>query len=145
MNYFKELVELRISENDFSALVKVMEVLREGKIPYTPIDGDVVGRPLPGKDGFNMRWWDTMEFLAETTEDFQVKKDQECGTCCCIGGWANKFGASFNQYRNNRNEMLDRLFYPDVEEAFDATPEQAAQAIENYLTHGDPLWEEVIR
>jgi hypothetical protein len=74
-----------------------------------------------------------------------------CGTVHCIGGWAEKLGkVEFVGAR--RPKALECLFYPDTlddDAIFDIdwttiSSDHAASALRNYLTLGDPQWDQVI-
>jgi hypothetical protein len=81
-----------------------------------------------------------------------------CGSACCIGGWV--------QYRNKNTRKLElqdavaticppdmsrdeiyRLCYPDTahDDGYDATPQQAARAVEILRDTGECDWEEAMK
>ncbi len=74
-----------------------------------------------------------------------------CGTFACIGGhMAQLMGMTefnaINEYVLG-NDELHVLFYPDDRAGVDwddITPAQAVLAIDNFLSSGDPEWNEVI-
>lgn len=76
---------------------------------------------------------------------------EECGTVACIGGWAyflangpENYDATVGQYVRG-DEDRDELYFPECAVNYDAiTPQQAAQAITNFLDGGDPKWAEVL-
>ncbi len=123
---FKTAADLGISDKEFEALRKVLGMFERGEI--TP-------------EHFDMGNW-------------------KCGTTYCIGGWAEKIAGescqSFDKIsrtfsvRERHPELvgLDRLFFPKARYgdggAYDATPEQGAFALRNYLTHGEPRWAEAL-
>jgi hypothetical protein len=76
-----------------------------------------------------------------------------CGTPACICGWARHIskGEAFPgigaAYPAKRTEQLSHLFAmtSDVNVgAYSATCAQAAIALRNYLTHGEPRWDEAL-
>lgn len=70
----------------------------------------------------------------------------ECGTTGCICGWAREGNcALFFDWANH--PKLCRLFAPNAygnHPAWGATVPQAASAIRNFLTTGNPMWDEVM-
>ena len=120
---FKTPADLKITDAEFDALAKVLGMLERGDI----------------KDyEFGMAAW---------------YKTTACGTVHCIGGWARTIlGAhAFNYTAPWTKDPLSRLFYPKAHyvagrlvNAYDATRDQAAIALRNYLTHGEPRWEEAL-
>lgn len=125
--------ELRLTEEQRCALVKALAFLREDKIKYRPLGGPILGfKAKKGKvDYFNMRAW---------------VREYECGTVCCIGGTAQALsGVSFPNSDVFRNRNLHNLFYPSNQKAWNATPQQAARAVSNYLSTGRASWEKAMR
>lgn len=73
----------------------------------------------------------------------------ECGSACCIAGWAGIVTPGiFSRFRFSGDDTaLGRLFYPGRDrccEAYDASPAQGAIALRSYLTHGEPRWDEAL-
>jgi hypothetical protein len=65
-----------------------------------------------------------------------------CGTIMCIGGTAEFL---MKEEFGDEPEQLYRLFHPDTDIPWpDITPNQAAIALRNYLTHGEPRWDEAL-
>ena len=65
--------------------------------------------------------------------------------CGCIGGWLEHIAALADiREASYYNNLLPLLYPLECEEAWDATPKQAAKAIRNYLTTGDPKWVDVV-
>jgi hypothetical protein len=127
---------LKISPRQFEGLVKTMEMLRETEFlpgepfPYKKtifgIDADNADQIFQAKNKkytFGMCHWDS--------------KKTRCGTVRCIGGTAEWLMQDFDLY-NFKTKALDRLFFPPMEneKAWNATPTQAANAIEYYLKTG---------
>jgi len=75
-----------------------------------------------------------------------------CGTAQCIGGWMTSFMGILGPERVevwedprfsvlfNYEPRVGSIIIPVMY----ATAAQAAQAIDNYLSHGDPRWKEVM-
>jgi hypothetical protein len=85
---------------------------------------------------------------------------EECGTPACICGWANYFseGSAFAEVSSMPGTLavkrLHRRLPKQLQYLFDiqglpqqagATQAQAAAALANYLTSGEPRWDEVTR
>lgn len=125
-NYYKTPADLQITDAEFEALVKVLGMLERGELVHaTPKPCAGVG-PLTGH--FNMAFHNTIT---------------ECGTVCCIAGTASLLiGIPLN---HNRTKELRELCYPDsVRDWLGITPAQAAIALRNYLTTGQPSWAEAL-
>ena len=100
-----------------------------------------------------------------TERGVKVKPSWHCGTVGCIGGWAslvmqgvitgNEHGpvnvdmyaaneaSHFVRKHDERGSSLHELFYPYVIRSSrwrDITPRIAVQAIDNFMTKGDPDW-----
>lgn len=82
-----------------------------------------------------------------------------CGSAGCIGGWVGKYlglrvlSGEFTCHdvleleSDDTRDSLHGLFYPNeqiIPNPYSATPSQAAVAIDNYLSSGDPKWKEVM-
>lgn len=76
------------------------------------------------KQYFNMAYW---------------IEDLPCGSACCIGGWLEVIlRRNVDEYEQT---ILDDLFYPKIPNgARFATPEQAADVIDNMLLTGRVDW-----
>jgi hypothetical protein len=69
----------------------------------------------------------------------------ECGTPGCILGWARTIDASVFK-GHPWNDDVCRLFVrPPSLQVGPGTPTQAATALRNYLTTGEPSWAEAVR
>lgn len=135
---FKTPADLGIQDKWFEALLKLLGMLERGELRHTstvklkPLCDDRV-RPEVGL--FNMNRW-SVAF--------------ECGTVCCLGGTAEAIGG----FRFGRMpEKLVHLFHPGQEShkvlhragGYETiTMEQAAIALRNYLSSGEPRWEEAL-
>lgn len=74
-----------------------------------------------------------------------------CGTVHCIGGWARAISSQDHFHSARRPKNLEALFYPScfvvngkLVNGFIATRRQAAIALRNYLTTGEPRWPEAL-
>jgi hypothetical protein len=94
-------------------------------------------------------------------ENFTMRHFREtCGTPACICGWANHFseGRAFAEVSSLSGTLAAKKLHArlpkQLQYLFDiqglpqqsgATPSQAAAALSNYLTLGEPRWDEVTR
>jgi hypothetical protein len=102
--------------------------------------------------GFDMR------FSYDDKED----TDLECGSACCIGGWVQHCNPETRslslvlavatllphevRVRRETWDELEELCYPEgYEEAWDATPQQAARAVEILRDTGKCDWDRAMR
>ena len=146
--------QLNIDTGLHAALIRVLKGLESGKLRHVPYtnDPDFVNPSL-----FNM------SVVAQPQS--QSLASDHCGTVGCIGGWAyalmngKKVDGTWifdreqadNFVSNAPTEDLKELFYPGREsgradrwEYENITAEQAAQALRNYLTVGQPCWFDVL-
>lgn len=122
---FKTPAELGVTEDEFCRLMRVAEGLQNGEYAHVSSSGNVA--PTPGKKAFNMRHWRT---------------DKDCGTVCCIGGWAGLLN-----YRVRESSSLERLCYPPSSVGnmwHDINERHAAKAIINWAMTGDPQWSNIL-
>lgn len=107
---------LGLTEEQHSALVKTLAFFERGEVP---------------EGGFDMFHW--------------KKKHSDCGTACCLGGWAEIL-AGLPRYSMHNEDApgLQRLFFPDSNAIVCTDPAKGAAALRNYLTTGEPRWEEVM-
>lgn len=151
----KSAAELGISDIEHESLLKVLDKLERGELVHAP-EAYAQGGSRPEGDSFNMSAYVSVG---------------GCGTVGCIAGWMHLVsgGACYKRFNFWTQKMLDdhaALFpnstphwslsiIPDaLNELFhaanvdvdleDITPDQAAQAIRNYLSVGEPRWEEVL-
>jgi len=139
---FLSAAELKISDEQRDALIKVLHALEGDQLPHIRPEFQLwESVPIQAQDSFNMCWWDT-----------------GCGTVCCIGGWAERFAGKpiFNHgvitrsmpTMSHRSPLL-HLFFPAYEcpwaDYAGITPEQAALALSNFLTTGKPDWSDILR
>jgi hypothetical protein len=133
-NNFMTPSALGISDVEFDSLVRVLGMLERGEIP---------------EDEFNMR-----------------RVQHPCRTPACLCGWANHVsgGRAFPLQQHPRPTMFSnggaygpswRDFPRQLRELFGyggrptdpiyvATPSQAAIALRNFLTSGEPRWGEAL-
>lgn len=96
-------------------------------------------------------------FDMDKSYEHRKTSQHHCGSACCIGGWV--------QYRNRNTRKLEleeavaticppdmskseifKLCYPhDYLRGFDATPQQAARAVEILRDTGKCNWEEALK
>ena len=141
---FLDSNQLGISDEQRDALILTLDFMEAGKMKHvmtgeTNIIGyELVDDPDEFKGSFNMDFWNVT--------------DKDCGTVCCIGGTAEILGnVNFRKFTKNMPHNLHLLFFPDDELDFltldwmrDITVEQAAHALRNYLTIGEPHWRSVL-
>jgi hypothetical protein len=133
---------LRISREEFDALMWVREELASGRLRHVYPDGRYGEH---GVGAFNMAEWSDA--------------DSDCGTVCCVGGWMSKKMqlSNWQEVKLSSNKVLAPLFFPNYLEApqyvemlaakkvwLDITPTQAVQAIDNFVENGDPRWAEIL-
>jgi hypothetical protein len=120
--------ELGITFREWAALFGVAQVLHAGIIP--------MHRNAPsGVHAFNL----------ETS----CRGNGHCGTVGCIGGYvALAMGKDINKasnYVHTAGGNIRELYFPSPAIAYDrVTQGQAAQAIGNFLTTGNPMWRDII-
>ena len=139
----KTAAELRITESERRALEMTAELFESGMVKHLPLEetGKATG------NWFNMSVWNS-----ETGFDL-TRKQHECGSVRCIGGWAEHLNnVSFDKYVcETEYHDLELLFYPEYKnriipiEFKNVTTAQAAAAIRNYLRDGKPNWDEVLK
>jgi hypothetical protein len=123
--YFQTPQKLGLSDRSYKAHIKVLGMLERGEMRHA-------AGPIP--NGFNMTDCGTFT---------------ECGSVACIGGWAAFFLGRKNtiSYVSSAKGARGRLYYPRYDhpvQARNITVEQAAIALRNYLTFGEPCWGEVL-
>jgi hypothetical protein len=115
------------------ALITVLGMMERGELVY--VTRDELAR-MPTTD------------TADFTGHFSMQHwnwPKTCGSVCCIGGTAEWIGGVWFDDVRCRNSgehiTLGELFY---DYPGDPTIEQAARALRNYLTLGDPRWAEAM-
>ena len=140
---FKTASYLEITEKQKEALIKTLVLFETNKLTHkserrSTIDWQEDLDPV-FTGNFNMRFWGV--------------EIPECGTVACIGGTAEIIGdVSFCDWLSN--DGLRQLFCPggDEDEPMtvlhkrlnNITVQQAAIALRNYLTTGEPNWGEIL-
>jgi len=132
---FKKASELKITPKEHAALITVMGWLKDGSLH----EGTGGGFDMSDACGFS-----------------------DCGTVACIGGWVSisiqgfaveaelipyAIRSSASQYVwEGYSKALDQLYYPrEVYVDWETiTASEAATAIANFLTSGDPSWDFVV-
>jgi hypothetical protein len=117
---------LGISATAQAALIKVLGMLERGELHYCRRGDDI--RP----NGFNLA---------------NHRVELACGTVACIAGWADIAARPrrLNLLRQAaKRAALADLFAPENLSWHAVRPEQAACALRNYLTLGEPRWSDVI-
>jgi hypothetical protein len=117
---------LGISPQAQTALIKVLGMLERGELHHCRRGDDISG------NGFN---------LANHCVELS------CGTVACIAGWADIVARPHRLdllRQAAKRAALAELFAPEGLSWHAITPEQAALALRNYLTLGEPRWEEAL-
>ncbi len=132
---FKTAADLGLSDRQFEALLQVLGMLEREEIAHTArgntISPDFVKSAPPV--GFNM---------------WAVYGETDCGTVCCICGWAEHVGRlprGSLWAKSNMNRNLAGLFDPSGVDMVKVTPAQAAIALRSFLSTGDPCWSDAVR
>lgn len=118
---FKTPTDLRITDKEFDALTKVLGMLERAEI---------------WPEHLNMERID-------------------CGTAACMMGWARRIGGSelFATEDMEEGPLSELFMFAGMDEISDpawvkrrqnVTPSQAAVALRNFLTHGEPRWDEAV-
>lgn len=136
MRSFLTPEELNISDKQFNALVQVLGMLERGELPW-----HCKNLIKPTDIGFNMDRWYESEIMPE------------CGSVGCLGYWCNKLGGHVSRFAV-KNSELEHLFYPNRNSDGsksklpkfyeDITPDEATQALRNYLGTGKADWAGVL-
>ena len=129
---FKTPAELNLSDAEFNALVTVLVMLERDELPWHSIHEFGEG------NGFNMDRWPDAGYPA----------GEHCGSVGCIGYWVEKVGSiglAGNIRSGERNKLYRLLFPQGTGTAYrDIMPEQAAEAMRNYLATGEANWAAVL-
>jgi hypothetical protein len=129
--YFKTPADLGIDDAELAALINVLGILERGEVRRSEWKQTLNRRPRVMK-GFNM-----LSFYAKGS----------CGTVGCICGWAEYIGKlpTFSLARKRfYDPRLMQLFEPEIIDSDAVRPDQAAIALRNFLTLGDPRWAEAV-
>lgn len=128
---------LSITNAEHAALVAVLGMLERGELAQSPSERALILMPsVPRRRGryFNMKY---------------VHSVQSCGSLACICGWARVAAGDVRVFHTKCNDELSALFGFDKmglvdDPLWDATPEQGARALGNYLSTGEARWDEVM-
>jgi hypothetical protein len=147
MTTYKTARELQLTDEEYTALIQVKEVLLNEVVLEEALDNKRKTNNL-----FNM--------------EQACKTDGGCGTVACIGGWMSiimqrvqptakgfykltneqeLISHSYVSKKDHTRDPIRELFYPgpiDSDYWGQITTRMAVDAIENFLTTGDPNWEE---
>jgi hypothetical protein len=141
--------ELSLPQNVVDALIAIRDDLRDGKYPHRRTDSNIGWCPAPpfrvrqpaGPVYFNMAHW-------------CVRSNQD--RVCCLGGLVEMLtGYSLVDSRPRRSPVLALCYPPTGPDEWPLTvpqvtmyeaitPEQAADAIDNFLYEGHPHWERIL-
>ena len=135
---FKTPADLGISDAEFEALVKVLGMLERGEIKNTPPRARyIVGAPIHVTE--------CERAPTHFSMGYEVAY-HDCGTSCCIMGWARWVGDDDRLFRDatSINHSAQPLFYPYNDGILERRVGIGAIALRNYLTHGEPRWEEAL-
>ncbi len=139
----KTPADLGISDAEFASLQQVLGMLERGEVSHVPVS-----------KSFSI--WDWGKAVPIAFNLSEVYGAAECGTTACILGWARYLGRD-DQLFANRGEPIQNLFCmgqydhdtdiaakAKVGGARNISTALAAQALRNFLTHGEPRWAEVL-
>jgi len=128
---FLSASSLGLTEDERNVLIQILGMMERGELIHVPVRD--VAPVMPDKNNtpftghFNMR---------------TVGAIQDCKTICCILGTAILLDRTvFHYATEERNPRLHALFFPQIGVQWNTiSVPQAAQALSNYLTLGDPHW-----
>lgn len=128
---FKSADELKITEPQKEALIKVLVLLETGKLIHTTDYSYSNDGKTKFTGHFNMEEWGDWP--------------HNCGTVACIGGTAELIAGKKIFDGGEASGKLYDLFYPRLVDVWNLiTTDQAATALRSYLTTGDPKWAEAV-
>lgn len=131
---FKSPADLKISDAEYRSLITVLGMLERGEIKDAPghasFGGVYSAGQSPPPSMFRMA---------------SVSGVADCGTACCIMGWAKEVGGQ-NLFPDipRKGRFIYDLFYPLNSGIVCRSAEKGAAALRNFLTDGSPRWEEVL-
>jgi hypothetical protein len=124
---FKTATDLGITDAQRSALQKTLVLMETGKMQHVPAGSDL--KPL----------MDPGEYAGLFTMHLTYA-DADCGTAGCIRGTAQMISGVYFDVCDLTTGLND-LFYEWAPcKNWDPSVEQAAIALRNYLTFGEPRW-----
>lgn len=123
--------DLGIAEHHRDALIELLRRLETGEIEKAPGEIEKIYAKPRNREFFHLGSWN---------------QRCSCGTVRCIGGWAEHIsGHTIDKMPVNfRVLCYPGLIEDDCDNVYDASVEQAAHALRNYLTLGEPMWSEVM-
>lgn len=127
---FMAPADLGISNAEFDALTTVLGMLERGEIKKTP-----------AKAQFTSMFGDERNLLFFDMDG--TASEYDCGTAGCILGWAWHVNPELPD-RGFHGGSIQSLFLPKGAARKCRDPQKAAIALRNYLTSGDPRWEEAL-
>lgn len=146
------------TQEERNAMAEVRDALRRGELRH--INEPEIAALEEGEYGFNMAF--------PMVDNVTSYDRHRCGAVGCIGGWmylamtkgfsaASKLtgedylAATSYVERYGWDGDLKELFYPEdsmwctgIVNYDSITPDDAAQAIDNFLEYGDPKWPEIL-
>lgn len=130
---FKTPADLRITDAEFEALSKTLGMLERGELTHATPENYEVWSATEFPKFFNMGMYRNLA---------------DCGSVCCIAGTAEivgNFPIEHFFWASRDNEQLKETFgYAMIGALRPITVQQAAIALRNYLTHGEPRWHEAL-
>lgn len=131
---FKTAAELGLTDKQHKALHDTLDLMEAGEIEHVSEFG---GPPYEWTGHrFNMGLW-------------FCPADSSCGSVGCIGGTAEFLAQDNNLFDGIEcaDPSLYALFYPGANVVYNynaITVAQAAHALRNYLTIGEPCWDQCL-
>jgi len=142
---FKTAAELQISAETYAAALQVLDQMERGLIEYREIDDT------------SYRLRNFMNFGPEFLRPFTFNMVEwmtdipHCGTVCCIGG-AIEMVMGYSMSGWDEDQMYPLFFVGSdggrraIKHSLTSiTVAQAAAALRNFLTDGQPHWREVLK
>ncbi len=127
---FKTPEDLGLRDIEFNSLVTVLGMLEREELEFFDHDKRVfheLTKCVPTPKFFSMAYWSALT---------------SCGSVCCIGGTAEVIGRF--KFSDETPELFRLLYGPFGALSHEITPAQAAVALRNYLTYGEPRWGEAL-
>lgn len=130
---FKTPAELDIPAAAMDALIAVLRMLERDELEHRRGIKGSTTKGIKSFKFFNMRAY---------------RNHEDCGTVLCIKGAAEMVAdMQEEKFWGNKTDALLSLFLPHTYCGLQAeaiTPHQAAIALRNYLTRGEPRWDEAL-
>lgn len=141
---FKTAAALEITKVEFNALRDVLGMLERGEMKHV---SGVKTR------SWNERGYQRGDVFCGLFNMIGFAETTHCGTACCIAGTCDlvsgtNFAPRFwGDEPGGLPHELGQLFCPNAltaEQMREILPSQAAIALRNFLTHGEPRWPEAL-